>query len=48
VSQQWSAYSTFTLQHDGRLGFLWEERPTGYNIDYRALSVEEITNGEYQ
>ena len=48
VSHQWSAYSTFTLQHDGRLGFLWEEGPTGYNIDYRALSVEEITNGEYQ
>jgi sialidase-1 len=47
VSHQWSAYSTFTLQHDGRLGFLWEEGPTGYNIDYRTLSVEEITLGEY-
>ena len=47
VSRQWSAYSTFTLQHDGRLGFLWEEGPTGYNIDYRPLTVEEITQGEY-
>lgn len=47
VSTQWSAYSTFTLQHDGRLAFLWEEGPTGYNIDYRPLTIEEITNGEY-
>ena len=29
------------------LAFLWEEGPTGYNIDYRPLSIEEITNGEY-
>lgn len=48
VSTQWSAYSTFTLQHDGHLGFLWEEGPTGYNIDYRPLTVEEITLGEYR
>lgn len=27
--------------------FLWEEGPTGYNIDYRSLSIEEITNGDY-
>ena len=47
VSTQWSAYSTYTLQHDGRLGFLWEEGPTGYNIDYRPLTLEEITLGEY-
>ena len=48
VSTQSSAYSTFTLQKDGKLGFLWEEGPTGYNIDYRPLSVEEITGGEYK
>ncbi|MBR6456757.1 MAG: exo-alpha-sialidase [Prevotella sp.] len=48
VSTQSSAYSTFTLQKDGRLGFLWEEGPTGYNIDYRPLSVEEITLNEYK
>lgn len=48
VSTQSSAYSTFTLQKDGKLGFLWEEGPTGFNIDYRPLSVEEITGGEYK
>ncbi|MCR5130800.1 MAG: glycoside hydrolase [Prevotella sp.] len=48
VSSQSSAYSTYTMQKDGRIGFLWEEGPTGYNIDYRALTVEEITCGEYQ
>jgi len=48
VSSQSSAYSTFTLQKDGRIGFLWEEGPTGYNIDYKPLTVEEITCGEYQ
>ena len=48
VSTQSSAYSTFTLQKDGRLGFLWEEGATGYNIDYRPLSVEEITLNEYK
>ena len=48
VSTQSSAYSTFTLQKDGKLGFLWEEGPTGYNIDYRPLSIEEITLNEYR
>jgi sialidase-1 len=48
VSHQSSAYSTFTLQHDHRLGFLWEEGPTVFNIDYRSLSIEEITQGEYK
>lgn len=48
VSTQSSAYSTYTLQKDGKLGFLWEEGPTGYNIDYRSISVEEITLNEYR
>ncbi len=48
VSTQSSAYSTFTLQKDGKLGFLWEEGPTGYNIDYRPISIEEITLNEYR
>lgn len=48
VSTQSSAYSTFTLQKDGKLGFLWEEGPTGYNIDYRPISIEEITLNQYK
>ena len=47
VSKQESAYSTFTLQKDNLFGFLWEEGPAYYNIDYCALSLEDITNNEY-
>lgn len=42
-----SAYSTMTLQKDGRVGFLYEEEPGWYNIVYAPLSIEEITNGAY-
>lgn len=42
------AYSTMTLQKDGRIGFLWESGPTIYNIDYQSLKLEDITNGQYQ
>ena len=44
---QGSAYSTFTLQQDGRIGFLYEETPGGYSIVYVALTLSEITNGKY-
>lgn len=42
-----SAYSTMTLQKDGRVGFLYEEEPNWYNIVYAPLSIEEITDGAY-
>lgn len=48
VSSELSAYSTMTLQKDGRIGFLWESGPTIYNIDYQSLSLHDITGGEYQ
>lgn len=51
VSQQESAYSTMTLQHNYQIGFLWEEGPVfkgrGYCIDYLPLSVKTITKGQY-
>ena len=47
VSTIESAYSTFIFQADGRFGFLWEDGPTWSNIDYRPLTLEEITNGQY-
>jgi sialidase-1 len=47
VSKGSSAYSTMTLQKDGKIGFLWEEGPTIFNLDYEALSVKEITEGHY-
>lgn len=48
VSHTTSAYSTMTLQADGRIGFFWEEngRNGGYNMDYRPLTIEEITGGK--
>ena len=44
---QGSAYSTFTLQTDGRIGFFYEETPGGYSMVYVSLSISEITNGKY-
>ena len=46
-SVQGSAYSTFTLQKDGRIGFFYEETPGGYSMVYVSLSIAEITNGKY-
>lgn len=47
VSDNLSAYSTMIQLHDGRIGFLWEEGPTNYHIDYLPLSISEITGGKY-
>lgn len=47
VSHRASAYSTMTLQQDGRLGFLFEEEPGGYCIIYTPLTIEEATGGAY-
>ena len=44
---QGSAYSTFTLQSDGRIGFFYEETPGGYSMVYVPLTISEITNGKY-
>ena len=47
LSDGLGAYSTMTLQRNGRIGFLYEAGPTIYNIDYVSLSVSEITAGNY-
>ncbi|MBQ7966721.1 MAG: family 20 glycosylhydrolase [Bacteroidaceae bacterium] len=47
VSDRGSAYSTMTMQKDGRVAFLYEEEPGGYNIVYAPLSIEEVTGGRY-
>lgn len=47
VSQRGSAYSTMTLQHDGRIGFFYEEEPEHYQMVYRPLGIGEITDGAY-
>lgn len=52
VSHGESAYSTLTRRADGKIAFLWEEGPLwqgcGFNIDYRLLTVSEITGGAYK
>jgi hypothetical protein len=37
-----------TLLPDGRIGFYWEEgeRPGGYDMAFKAISVEEIVKGK--
>lgn len=47
VSKLGSAYSTMALQHDHRIGFLFEEEPGGYSIVYLPLTIEDITFGNY-
>ncbi|MCM1372237.1 MAG: glycoside hydrolase [Bacteroides sp.] len=47
VSHAGSAYSTMTLQKDGRIGFYYEEEPGCYSLVYVPLSIETITNNLY-
>lgn len=47
VSERGSAYSTYTLQADHRIGFFYEEEPNGYCMVYVPLTIEEITGGTY-
>lgn len=47
VSDRGSAYSTYTIQADHRIGFFYEEEPNGYCMVYVPLTVEEITKGAY-
>ena len=48
VSERGSAYSTYTLQADGRIGFFYEEEPNGYCMVYVPLTIEAITGGAYR
>ena len=47
MSDTGSAYSTMTLQKDGRIGFFYEEEPGYYQMIYRALTLEDITGGAW-
>ncbi|MDO4715792.1 MAG: sialidase family protein [Bacteroidales bacterium] len=48
-----SAYSTFALQADGKLGFFIEELPDGkngnygYDMNYFARTIEQLTDDQY-
>ena len=43
-----SAYSTMTLQADGRIGFFLEQAPSDYSLFYQPLTLESITGGAYR
>ena len=54
VSTQQSAYSTMVLQNDGKIAFFFEEAPCygddqakGYCMVYIPVTIEDITNGNY-
>ena len=54
VSTQQSAYSTMSLQEDGKIAFFFEEAPCygddqakGYCMVYTPLTIEEITKNKY-
>lgn len=49
VTRESSCYSTMTLMDNNRIGFLYETRihNGGYDIDFRSLSLQEITGGKY-
>ncbi len=47
VTKEGSAYSTMTLQKDGRIGFYYEEEPQWYQMIYSPLTIEEITGGKF-
>lgn len=49
VSNTFSAYSTMCVQPDNYIGFFFEETEVGegYQMKYRKLSLDEITDGEY-
>ena len=48
VSQTGSAYSTMVQQKNGRIAFYYEEEPQYYQMVYRELSIDEITQGLYR
>lgn len=49
VQPKTSAYSTITLQNDGKIGFFYEDRydVLGYDLQYLPLTLETITNNRY-
>jgi len=47
TSVGYSAYSTFTLQDDHKIGFFYEESPGTYAMVYVPLGIDEITDNAY-
>lgn len=45
-----AGYSTFTLQHNGKIGFYWEDNSVGnslFDMVYQPLTIAQITNNAY-
>ena len=44
-----SAYSTFSVQKDGKIAFFYEDRNRGgYDAQFISLDLKTITNGKYE
>ena len=50
VQEQYSGYSTMTLQKDGKIGFFFEDRYVNWSYDQQfvSLDLEAITLGKYE
>ena len=48
VQTQDSAYSTFTQQEDGKLGFFYEEGNPSYDMIYVPIGMEQLTSDKYE
>lgn len=50
VSNATSAYSTWSMQHDNTLAFLYEENSSngGYDIVYKNIDIPTLTSGKYE
>lgn len=47
LQQNWSAYSVMTMQADGKLGAMWEEGNSYYDLVYQSISIDELTQNKY-
>ena len=47
LQENWSAYSVITVQNDGKIGFVWEESDTAWDIVYAGIDISTLTGGKY-
>ena len=49
VQERQSAYSTFSIQDDGKIAFFYEDRNRGgYDAQFLSLDLKTVTNGKYE
>lgn len=49
VQERQSAYSTFSIQDNGKIAFFYEDRNRGgYDAQFLSLDLKTVTNGKYE